>query len=421
MDGLYNLYIEKDIKLFFNILKKRGLIKQIIPSTSLFHDEPKIIQYNGFFKDQSRGAPLITGTGVSFESKQQALIRCLGEGIERICLSSYKEDDVVYKTRCEISHPLCLDSYKKDTHINDKKMGWVKGWDVFKNSPIYIPAQLIYLNYLANNKKEYTLDSSISTGAAAGRKLEETLLKGIYEIVERDAFMTIYLNQIPVSEIDISKIRSVRKLQEYLNRYKLEWRVFDFTHDLAIPVVVSILIDKSGNGPSISFGMKCGFDISKNIIESAEEATMVRQSVRKMIQGGSGEAYLNSFTAFERLIYSRAVYWWPSDAPNRLGFLLKNPKKNLFKKSRLFASHKEELALVLQLLRSKNQPIYYKDITSDLIDNHTVTVLKTIIPTLQPLYLKEKGKRLMKKRLKEVSLFFKKSTPTFNTIPHPFL
>ncbi len=423
--------VNKDIRVLFDVLKDNALIKYLFPVTLYFYDEPKIMLFKGVFEDLGKKIAKsgyttfprsISTAGMSFNSKLQALLKCLGEGVERICLFSYKQTDIRYSTNNDLDNSLNLSVYSDTASVKNKKLGWVLGHELFTRASIYLPAQTLYLNYFTNNKTEPILSSIISTGGAAGSGYIETLLRSIYEIIERDAIMTIYLNKVSVPEVDLQKMKDtdIQKALQNFQRYKIEWRVFDFTHDLGIPVMVSVLIDRTGGGPSIVFGIKCGFG-TDTIIESGEEAMMVRLSIRKLISEGGLHSRYSKFSNHDKMIYSRSLYWWPEDMLGKLDFLLKHPIKVKQKKSIVFDNKEQELQFVTEILKAAEHPVYYKDITHDFFKKKGLLVLKAIIPSLQPLYLVEKNKKINKKRLIEISHFYKQKDFCINTIPHPFL
>jgi ribosomal protein S12 methylthiotransferase accessory factor len=427
------LSLNNEIELIFDALKGLGAIKNIFSTSSSFFDEPKLFVFKGVFGDignaiTNSGYTVfpenINTAGTSFSSKSIALLKCLSEGIERICIASYRKTDITYAPRADMPKALNLGYYGEDRLINDKKFGWVNARDISHNSNVEIPAQLIYHNYLSNNKSEKQLAPIISTGASSGMSYVQTLLRGIYEVVERDAFMTVYLNKITVPEIDVEKLndKKIKKIADTFKKYKLEWRVLDITHDLSIPVMLSILIDKSQFGPSVTFGLKCGFNKLQNIVGSGEEALMVRLSARKLVQEGTSKNY-EAFSTFEKIMYYRSIYWWSIDMLKKIDFFL-NGKKTALKKSNIvFLNEKTELNYVITLLADKSHFVYCKDITHDYFKTKGIIALKTIIPTLQPLFFKEQGKYLNSERLKEVAQHYGKtfSTNTLNTILHPFL
>lgn len=414
--------VNNTIKKLFASLENPDLIHKITPTTHFFNDEPKMFLYHGIFSNINKIAGnndifprgFVETAGTSFFSKSNALLKCLGEGIERICLFNYKKSEIKYFKSNN------LHRFITEKNVDQEKIGWVKGFDLVNNKEIFIPAQLVSINYLFNNRKEPYLSVNISTGAAFEFDLTSALIKGLYEVVERDSLMTIYLNKIPVPHINLSTVpdKRIKEISARFERYQLTWLALDFTNDLNIPMTVSLLIDRSGYGPSVSFGAKCSFDKIHNIISSAEEAVMVRDTARRILNNVyTGK--LKKLNPHDSALFYRINLWWPTKMLKKLDFLIKSPKI-AFKKAMPFTSKKEEFNFIIACLKEKKYNVFYKDITMDYFKKKGFFVVRVIIPALQPLYLGEQNKKIIKDRLRTVAQYHKIKF-LINKIPHPFL
>ncbi len=423
---------EKDhLNEIFTILKKLGLLKNVDVHFLHFYDEPKMYSYTTFLFDskdilkQSGYAQThknIVARGFSFYSKRDALFKSLMEGIERISLFCYRKQKILYSTSVLLNKPsLNLKEYIANTSINSTRIGWIEGMNLSTHEPTLIPAQLVYLNYLAKNK-EPVLFPTISTGAAAGFDVKPTLLRGIYEIIERDAFMSIYLNRITVPRIPIQNIKNsrIKIVYEMMKRYQLEWYLLDFTHDLNIPVYVSILVDstKTNMGPSISIGVKCSFNKINNILSSLGEALLSRFETKMVTSQMRVRKKRKDITNR----YLKTLIWWPHTMQKKIHFLLKtNQISNKIETIKKRHKTEEELNRIITILTKKGYSIYYKNIAPVFFRQKELCVLKVIIPALQPLYMNQNNKKVLTKRLKIVGRYFGKNELNINTFPHPFL
>lgn len=409
--------LDNRVELLFSTLLKTGSLKEVVPASVHFHDEPRMFLYTALFKGikiekYEFESHNIVSHGFSFKSKSFALLKCMSEGVERISISGYKFNDIVYSSFSALETPsINMGEYFASPAVKHQKIGWVKGRCLTNNSDAYIPAQLLYLNYIKKNK-ERVLSPIISTGASAGFDHESTVLRGICEVVERDAFMTIYLNKISVPQIRISTINNdeVNSLNTLLKRYLLELHVFDFTNDLKIPVYVSIIVDRTGKGPAVSVGAKCGFHTIDSIIGSIEEAFMARLWLKKRA---------NIFVAGKNSLPWWPMSWWPVSMIKKLDFLLKDSTVVPFIKK--WSPQKDELDNALKCLKEKKHGVYCSDVTLPNFKKNRLYSVKILIPSLQPLYLDIKNKKINNARLNEVALYFGIKRRRINTIHHPFL
>ncbi len=406
-------------------LESCGLIKTL-NRVDLFYDEPKFHKYSAslnFPSKYSDGVKVkdISSSGYSFTSDKEALVKCLSEAMERLNVYCFDKKNAVFSTRKKLeAESMKLSYFYDDDSINYIPFGWMKGHNLTYDKSVFIPAQLTYLNF-GHTFKEPPLHPYITTGAAAGIIHESILLNGIFEIIERDAFMTVYLNKIKVSPIDISKIRDqeIKYITDSCQRYNLEIFVFDITNDLEIPVFMTIIVDKSGFGPAVTTGLKSNFAVKKAITGSIGEALSVRTWLRSEIyRKKTNDFHINPDSI--RNLKRRGLYWTSQDMIKKLDFLLKSSpiKKNITAYTK---NEKYELKELTARLAKKRHEIFYTDITHDIFSKLNFRIYQVIIPSLQPLYLDEQGKVISTDRLKSVASFFGQKKYRINPIPHPFL
>lgn len=332
--------------------------------------------------------------GVSLTSPHNALQTCLGESLERFALCSYKQSTIT-------------------------SSGTVKGYNLATKKPQYIPAQLVYLNYKRPLRERKIPFPIISTGAACHTTLTSAILNGIYEIVERDAFMSIFLLKIPVPKIDVTKIRNeiVQRFLEKAAFYRIELRSFLIVNDTDIPVIASFLIDRTGLGPALTMGIKANNNTLHALIGSIEEALIVRPWIRrKMMQQDTPKKQSNIHSSQ----FKRALIWSDIAMVKKLDFLFQQKKTSVLQPGKA-SSKEQELLDVTQTITNLGYSVSYVDITPNCARKLGFFVVKVFIPGFQPLYLQEQEKFIEKKRLEKIRIFFNSSNTILTTTPHPFL
>jgi len=409
-------------------LESKNLLDSIT-DLNHFYDEPKTFHYQAIVKVYcdyltSQGYSSLKETigtgGLSLSSAHNALLRCVGEAIERLSLFCYKKDSIIFSKQKDLDgKTIVISNYTNTPSYQNRTFGWIKGKNLTKNNQSYIPAQLVYLSY--SSRKEPNLGSRISTGAASGFTHESVLLRGVYEVIERDTVMTTYLNTIGIPRIDNNTVKNkeFERIVNMLERYNLELFLYDITNDLGIPTFLSLIVDRTGLGPSVCVGPKTSLNRLSAITGSIEEALMARPFVRQKIL----ETQNNIFDIEDEDIQTkedRLLYWASPDKLPHLGFLLNQPKVP-FHNTLSKLSIKDELNTVISKLSKKGFEIFYKDITLDFLKKYDVIVYKVLIPGLQPLYINEKQKEYRVNRLHDVAKYFGKKDNSVNQIPHPFL
>src|SRR3989344_2721502 len=205
--------------------ESNDLIENLISRINL-PDEPHMFIYNITLKNSERfsdGKPhQIKAGGYSFLSKEFALFKCLMEAVERYSMINYRRGNLFKSSYRKLpSTGLNPQQYIQDVGIEDKLFYWCKGFDLINNKNVFLPAQLIYFNYTSNLNEPH-LSEFVSTGGSAGLNQAFTLLQGIYEIIERDAFMTLYLTQSEPKHINLFNLQipSLKKILTKSKRYR---------------------------------------------------------------------------------------------------------------------------------------------------------------------------------------------------------
>lgn len=416
------------------IYKSKNFITNISKSP-FYNDEPKIFAYLGTYKSKNK-QNIDVSCGFSFNRKV-ALMKVLGEGLERFCLERYKPKIVfigsVQDIKIDHLDPSDICAFSKRQlkrrtfrkfRFNSKSIfKWTKGFSLMKEKSVLIPAQLVSFDY-ALTENEPTILSPLSTGAAAGLTLEDAIYRGICEVVERDSFMISYLNKLSSPQVHLQSIKDIRMQEIFykLKRYRLEAVVLDITTDLNIPAFVALALDRTGLGPAVSVGLRAGFNIKETIIGAIEESLMTRSWIRdKFIYLDPDYRRRKIFDSLE----DRARFWFSTNMINKLGFWLENNNVKKFTVEELnFTENKLNKAITL--IGKNRMEVIYVDITHETMKKNGFWVIKTIISQLHPLYLDERYPYFGGRRLYEVPIkmnFFKKMKRErqLNNIPHPFL
>ncbi len=139
-------------------------------------------------------------------------------------------------------------------------LDWTPVWSFTADAWRYVPTRLLY--YAPPAGGEVNQFCANSNGCASGNTLEEAILQGFFELVERDAFACWWYNRIRMPAVDPASFGSPY-LAEASVRYERLGRelwMLDLTHDLGIPVFVAISRCASGAEERITYGAGCHFD-----------------------------------------------------------------------------------------------------------------------------------------------------------------
>lgn len=420
--------MKEELDLLIREITDKKIVSAFTRIGKVFYDEPSMYFFtanlssrcpyyekNGYTLHHHLSA--CGGAGISFDSERMAIVKSLSEAVERFSGMVYRRQDISFSPFTKLKgHALDPAAFGVDARTAN--LSWVRGVDLTGGGiACYIPAQLAYLTTVQPGEPVLTVRNS--TGTASGFDRDAVLLRGIYEVVERDCYMTAFHNKIPLKKINLESIQdtAVQRLTASCRRYQLGLSLFEMTNDLGIPAYLSILTDKTGIGPAVSAGMKAGFNLPATIRDSIQEAFISRFKMRY-------EVYRNQHSVFDvkpgeiHDHIARGLYWYPPSRLKEIGWLLGQPAKKFIPVSAP-STPQAELALLLKKLASKGHHVYYFDLTLPNFTDISFYTFKTFIPSLQPLHIDEDDKLLVEKRIRQVARFFGRPV-TANQSPHFF-
>jgi ribosomal protein S12 methylthiotransferase accessory factor len=127
----------------------------------------------------------------------------------------------------------------------DRACWWVWGYSLARQEPILVPQAYAYYRTHVTFPDDPVFAYEISNGCALGSCLEEAILYGILEVVERDAFLMTWYARLPAARISLSSARdrSVPMLAESIEAgagYQV--LTFDTTMEHGIPSVWAMAV-----------------------------------------------------------------------------------------------------------------------------------------------------------------------------------
>jgi oxazoline/thiazoline synthase len=134
-------------------------------------------------------------------------------------------------------------SYLPPLPADDAEMDWVRVWSLTGRRWRYVPAAYCYLYYPGD---PWFADSN---GCAAGNFLEEAILYGFLELVERDAVAIWWYNRLRRRAVEPDNARSsalYSRAERALTEHGRSLAVLDLTSDFGIPVFAAVSARRDG-------------------------------------------------------------------------------------------------------------------------------------------------------------------------------
>ncbi|HAG82262.1 MAG TPA: adenylate cyclase, partial [Cyanobacteria bacterium UBA12227] len=183
----------------------------------------------------------------------------------------------------------------------EREIDWTPVWSLSTEEFKYLPTAYCYYGYPKSEKPDCWADSN---GCAAGNTLEEAILQGFLELVERDSVALWWYNLLRKPGIDLDSFDDpyFQDLKRYYQTLNRELWVLDITSDLKIPTFAAISRRKEREVEDIVLGYGTHFDPAIAIQRALTELNQVLPSVLLANADGS--------TQYAPSADPLAVEWW---------------------------------------------------------------------------------------------------------------
>lgn len=382
-----------------------------------FPDEPQFFQYACERSPHSIKVRKGLGFGCS-EKEPEAFTAAVAEAIEHYCILYERDELFIHDSYHNLKHNT-IDPFRfvtfskeqlKDKNYNkfrftDKTLfNWLEGYSLTKKKKVLIPASLVYANYNNKKRKEPVIQLKNSTGAACGPSLDFAIYRGICEIIERDAYMISFINNLPKKIINLDSDHDLARFKRRIERYDLEVNVLNTQLDFPMTTTTCLIFDRSGSGPAVCTGLGGSLDPKKAI------KTAVFESVRRHISARDRFYRVKPLpmpikNSFDWFLLKKQLLWSAPHmiqmAQNFITDMQAIDCKELESKEKSF-SDKEKVEFLVKELKSKNYEVIYVDMTIPEVEKMGLKVIKVLIPEMVPLWRDERYPYLEVKRLYDV-------------------
>ena len=119
-------------------------------------------------------------------------------------------------------------------------LDWSPVWSLTRNRHRYLPTSMLY--GMTPEQRGQTGFWADSNGCAAGNTLEEAVLQGFFELVERDAVAIWWYNRLRLPAVDLTSFGDdyLASAADNYRKFHRDMWVLDVTGDLGIPAFVAL-------------------------------------------------------------------------------------------------------------------------------------------------------------------------------------
>ncbi|MBY0293951.1 YcaO-like family protein [Patescibacteria group bacterium] len=411
---------------------KMELIKMVRPVMQ-FQDEPRLKMWVCGNVSERK---FQTG-GASLDDEEGALMAALAESLER---QIWRQDDYFVQRiyisesdmqRKRIPHtplqsfasftPEQRNSQKRLQFNENTKFLWVKGVSLVSKKNLHVPAQAVSSahNGLDVTAHEPLIRVRSTNGLATWPTQIGARLAGVHELVERDAYMIMWLNQLTLARLDITPLLSqhptLMKFVRDLERYRFRIHCIPMLTDAPTYAMATVIEDMSGKGPRFTIGLKAHRSLVVAIEKSATEAMRARYAAR-----------LTDYEIPDAVSkvghYDRVPYWAREGNAKKLEFLISGEMKVIEPQPWDNDSEESHYERIIEWLRSNDMEAVSVPLTHSKKNVSKFHIEMVVIPKLHALHLSERDLAFGGERWQSVPKMFgvQPRKEMFTAEPHPF-
>ncbi|MGI5351373.1 TOMM precursor leader peptide-binding protein [Streptomyces sp. CA-250714] len=263
-----------------------------------------------------------------------ALALC--EGLERLAGLREGGRGTIRAARSELRHPsvdprecgLPDQAFFEDApprfvpYDEELVLPWVWGWSLRDERPVLVPEQLVHYR-LAGPGPFFAAETS--SGCAGGSCVEEAVLHGLLEVVERDAFLVAWLGRARLPQLAVAGCRSrtLPHLAERIRRGGYRLRLLDNRIDLPVPVVTAVATREDSGPGALCLSSAAALDPERAAESAVREVASYLSGFPERTERDLDRlrAMARDFTLVRELADHAALYGLPEMTPHA-AFLL---------------------------------------------------------------------------------------------------
>jgi ribosomal protein S12 methylthiotransferase accessory factor len=384
------------------------------------------------------GHPVVEYTASDHPVREAAEAASIGEALERYSAAFVPTDRLVVGSADELTDAVDPERFAlfHETQFahrafpfrpfrRDTVASWVRGFALPGGEPAYVPAQMTFLAW-GGDPDEERITYATSNGLACAPTLEEAVLAGLLEQIERDAVMLAWYGRLSLPLLDWAGDPELVALDaRYFAPAGLRYSAVDLSDFFGIPTVLGIVHGPPGVLAALGVGAACAPTVSVAWWKALAEAFAVQRWVRDraLERPDDVERPASEITSFD----GHTMFYAHPDRATRAAFLDGALERRETRDIPVLegANVRERIECVCDRLAQRRVSAYAVDVTSPDVRAAGFHVLRVVAPELCQLDVVEHGRFLGGTRLYEAAYEAGLVPRPFaladlNPDPHPF-
>lgn len=369
----------------------------------------KMVNLVHTFADVSVNLPLFEGderTAGRTNSFTVSELTAILEGLERYCgLEPRGKRTVVHDSYNNLKeqalHPIEVGVHAKEEYERpgfpftefdpDRPISWVWGYSFLQERPILVPELLAYYS-LGGESRGFVYETS--NGCALGGSLEEAIIYGILEVVERDSFLMTWYAQMPLPRLDPTTIDD-QELQLMIERMRAvagyDLYLYNSTMEHGIPCILAIAKNIKDKGMNLICAAGSHLDPVRAVKTAVHELAGMMLSLDEKLEKYQEDyvRMLHDSSLVQQMDDHGMLYGLPQ-AEERLQFLLDDRRPLLsfdeeFKWKSTHLDLTDDLQDIIQVFRQLHLDVIVVDQTTPETTRNGLHCVKVLIPGMLPM------------------------------------
>lgn len=346
----------------------------------------------------SRAAEFAAGVDPDWD---RAFMKALGEGLERYAAGVYRTSEFTTAPARTRANPVSPREFVRPDDVATPEMEtslpWVEGVDLTTRQTVSLPADFVHHPPMSDRDTR-----PITTGLGLGSSGVESLLAGLYEVIERDAAMLSWYSTFDPMALATDD-DGIDALQKRARAENLEVTLLLLTQDIDVPVV-GAAVHREDEWPNFAMGSSANLDATAAAHSALSEALQNWMELRAMGQDAAKDeegaigTHASFPTSAQRFIDTDGTVYAGDVGPSEL------------------PTGEPELDALVERVTDAGLGAYAARVTTRDLERIGFEAHRALVPAAQPLFV---GQPFFGERAKEVprELGFE---PQLDRSYHPF-
>jgi ribosomal protein S12 methylthiotransferase accessory factor len=361
-------------------------------------------------------------------SSSAAKIKAAMEALEILAIEQPEDATIIgpySKFKNSAVHPPALllfseqeqstSSFPFSRYSDDLAVEWVCGYDLCGRAPVLVPMDCVFTCV----ESQQPLVKVDTTGGAAHIDLYQSVLHGLYEVIERDALMITWLCRMGGMQVDLHHEESplVGVFQAWAKEIRGQCAAFEITTEVGIPTFIA-LIFSDRFGCSVALG--AGANLSR---QKALEKSLLEALLCGLYHAGKAELQTHDD---QQSLPGAACVQESTELARKLSFLFRNVNRPSKPHRSVPNTPEGELRFCVNLLRRQAKQVISVNCGNSKLEQMGIYCTKTLITGMQPRFAtRSEPRRLGNPRLLSVPCYLglraNEQGDQFNIDMHPFV